>query len=60
MARKPRIIIPDAPTVYHVMSRAALDNFPFEDICLATSAFMVIRMSVLSLFPLKIMLRSMQ
>ena len=32
MARIPRIMIAGEPTVYHVMSRTALDGFPFGDV----------------------------
>src|SRR6056297_3956990 len=30
MARLPRLLIPDSPTVYHVMSRTALPGLPFD------------------------------
>ncbi len=32
MPRTSRMIIPDERTVYHVMSRTALDGFPFGDV----------------------------
>ncbi len=32
MARIPRLINTSEPTVYHVMSRTALDGFPLEDV----------------------------
>lgn len=32
MPRTARILIPDEPAVYHVMSRTALDGYPFEDV----------------------------
>ncbi len=32
MPRASRMIIPDKRTVYHVMSRMALDGFPFGDV----------------------------
>ncbi len=31
MARIPRFIRHDQPTVYHIMSRTALDGFPLQD-----------------------------
>ncbi len=32
MPRYARMIVPEQKTVYHVMSRTALDKFPFGDI----------------------------
>jgi putative transposase len=32
MPRTSRLLIPDQPTVYHVMSRTALEGYPFQDI----------------------------
>ncbi len=32
MARIPRILITGDPTVYHIISRTALDGFPLADI----------------------------
>ncbi len=32
MARIPRILITGDPTVYHIISRTALQGFPLEDI----------------------------
>jgi hypothetical protein len=32
MPRIPRMVINDETTVYHVMSRTALDGFPMDDI----------------------------
>ena len=32
MPRIAHMIVPDQPTVYHVMSRTALDGYPFGDI----------------------------
>ena len=32
MPRSTRLTIPDQKAVYHVMSRTALDGFPFQDI----------------------------
>jgi putative transposase len=32
MPRSTRLIIPDQRAVYHVMSRTALDGFPFQDV----------------------------
>ncbi|WP_051261259.1 transposase [Desulfovibrio inopinatus] len=33
MPRIPRLLLEDRPSVYHVMSRTALDGYPFDDAC---------------------------
>ncbi len=33
MPRVPRLLLDDRPSIYHVMSRTALDGYPFDDAC---------------------------